>query len=218
MGPPPNPKDTVDHIDRNASNNNVDNLRWATRSAQRLNSGNGLKSTAQAVCVTTPDGSETIYRSITEAGKAIGIDSAQVSHALRSKGKGKVSGCTVKYAPPEPQDDLEGEIWAPAYCDPKYMVSTLGRMQRQCGTIWHYKYTPTPIKSRAYVIIRFKDGPQLLHRVIKITFDGFDADPSKSYVDHVNRNSGDNRLSNLEWTTASTNMKNRVLPPKGSRC
>lgn len=219
LGPPSNPKDTVDHIDTDPSNNSVNNLRWATRSVQRLNQGKRIVNrTAKAVCVTDSTGNETIYRSILEAGKAIGAASPNISRAIHSKGK--VVGCTVKFAPPEPQEDLEGEIWTFAYCDPSYMVSTFGRIQRRddSGNGWQFKYTPTPIKSRAYVIVRFKNGAELLHRVIKISFHGFDADPSKSYVDHVNRNCADNRLSNLEWATASTNMKNRVLPPKGYRC
>lgn len=35
--PNPHNKPTVDHIDRNPSNNNIDNLRWATVSEQNIN-------------------------------------------------------------------------------------------------------------------------------------------------------------------------------------
>ena len=37
--PNPNEWQEVDHIDRNASNNHVDNLRWASRSMNELNKG-----------------------------------------------------------------------------------------------------------------------------------------------------------------------------------
>ena len=39
LGPPPSPLHTVDHIDRKPENNNINNLRWATPSEQRLNQG-----------------------------------------------------------------------------------------------------------------------------------------------------------------------------------
>lgn len=45
-GPPPSDHHTVDHIDNDRNNNKADNLRWATRREQRINSSSVRKITA----------------------------------------------------------------------------------------------------------------------------------------------------------------------------
>jgi hypothetical protein len=50
LGPPPDQTYTVDHIDRDASNNKLSNLRWASKSLQSENKGRKRRSS----CLSTP--------------------------------------------------------------------------------------------------------------------------------------------------------------------
>lgn len=101
--------DTVDHIDRDKSNNHAKNLRWATASEQRTNQEQpAWRGTAHqhvdwvAVDVCPPDGSTwTSYDNMTLAAAAIQsvvgapVSHSQVSLAVRSNPAGHVAkqGC-----------------------------------------------------------------------------------------------------------------------------
>lgn len=44
-----------------------------------------------------------------------------------------------------------------------------------------------------------------VHRLVKIEFEGFDPDPNKNQIDHVDCNKDNNFVGNLEWVTKSEN-------------
>jgi len=99
------------------------------------------------------------------------------------------------------------ENWKEIVGYDKYHVSSLGRIKSlnkgRCKIL-------SPEKTRAGylrvslckqgIIKRFQ-----VHRVIAESF--IDNPENKKYVNHKNGNKADNRLSNLEWCTASENEK-----------
>ena len=49
-----------------------------------------------------------------------------------------------------------------------------------------------------------------LHRLVKIEFDGFDNDPLKTQIDHIDCDKGNNYIDNLEWVTSSENTHRAI--------
>ena len=216
LPPPPSDKHTtVDHIDRNPSHNAVSNLCWATWSHQRLNQGTRARNrTAKAVALTDEYGGRWVFESVADAAFDLKLDKRSISQSAR---KGcRVGKYRAEYAPVEPQR-IDGERWEK--WDESLNISSLGRIQRKndIGLRWGYRFTPKAIKSRSYITMHLKDGTQLLHRMVMLSFTNMD--PEKPWVDHINRDTSDNRLENLRWVTTSENMQNRVVSTKGcSRC
>lgn len=112
---------------------------------------------------------------------------------------------------------MNNEIWQPVPNFPNYEVSTLGNVRRLTAG-GGYKIGD-PVNGRliskrgtgntSYRIIRFYDGHGnwkdiLLGRLVATVFIG--EQPAEGYeVDHVNEDSLDNRLENLEWVTRLIN-------------
>jgi len=102
VGPCPGKKYTIDHVDRNKSNNSADNLRWATMSQQRMNQSRGpalSRSPVQqldqiAVEVRAPLGEWICYPSLMGAARALkssvgpSITHGQLALILRSHPEG----------------------------------------------------------------------------------------------------------------------------------
>ena len=83
--PNPNNKPQVDHINRNRRQNNVSNLEWVSSSENNKRSRKkGLsKPVTEVLCVETG----IIYKSQTEAARAIGIHPYGISNVLNGKQK-----------------------------------------------------------------------------------------------------------------------------------
>jgi hypothetical protein len=88
IGPRPGPEYTVDHDDRNRSNNNVSNLRWATKKQQSANS-----SRSKAVSAYSMDG--TLFKtwdSMRGAAKELGLTQQSISYCCNNKNLTNVYG------------------------------------------------------------------------------------------------------------------------------
>lgn len=77
--PNPENKPTVDHIDRNRTNNNVDNLRWATMSEQNNNKAHNIWNAKKVINIDTGE----IYDNARKASDAIGIKNNNVARVCK---------------------------------------------------------------------------------------------------------------------------------------
>jgi len=206
---------TVDHIDRDTTNNDESNLRWATKKQQRANQDQyKLPRTAQLVVLIDKEGCETQYASQHEAARAIGCKQGSVSQAIRTGVR--CNGYTASRRAVEPQHDIavdgEVECWKPSHCCPRLRVSTMGRIQRMLnrGGSWGFKMTPQPTKKKGgYCFVAVGKQRLVLHRLVIETFGGLNEQPELT-VDHINHVRHDNRLCNLRWATASEQGLNQV--------
>lgn len=101
----------------------------------------------------------------------------------------------------------EKEIWEKIDGFENYEVSTLGRV-RSCRTILK-QYTTT----QGYKIVNLskkgKHYTRFIHRLVAQTFipNLFDC----REVDHINADTGDNRVENLRWVSSSENKHFRFF-------
>lgn len=76
------------------------------------------------------------------------------------------------------------------------------------------EFIPKSIISGCYYAVRYCGVKKLVHRLVMELFGA--PSPGDDYqIDHINRNTFDNRLENLRWVTRSENCLNKSnnLPP-----
>ena len=100
------------------------------------------------------------------------------------------------------------EVWLEIEEAPRYLVSSLGRVQnRMTGRI----LSQSP-NTRGYPKVRLVIGNRLwtrpVHKLVSEAF--FDGDHSDLEVNHDDGCKTNNFIANLEWTTHSKNMKHAV--------
>ena len=209
-GPRPSKTHTVDHIDRDWKNNNINNLRWASRSVQSLNRKSytckGLR-----VIYKTPTG-DTFYKSAREASRVFGINRTSIQNWLKRDGVIKVSGGTLQYDKLIPKrDSIIKEV--PSWffnddCTKSVKVSTCGLILKNngwtCGTLDRLsKYFSTQIGHK-------KHKQYMIHRLVASTFLGKPDDPRQIFVNHKDGNGLNNNIDNLEWCTVSENTQHAI--------
>lgn len=209
----PNTLPTVDHIDRNRSNNNVQNLRWASYKTQSTNIGKRgrlKRKVAKIDKITNKVISK--YDSITNAAYDLpNSDRRLISAVCRGKRKTH-AGFKWKYMDIA---ELENEQWIHMKeYDGNMHISKYGRIRFKDGRIstGHLakKYRRIHLKQNG------KDKHILVHRLVATYF----LENANNYpiVNHKDGDKSNNNVDNLEWCTYSHNTlhayKTGLIPSK----
>ena len=217
---------TVDHIDRVRNNNHISNLRWATGVEQSQNSttkttNNSYRSLIaideNGNCETFPD----IYAAATSIENAKDIYAAtsvrRIYKALKTKEL--EFGRFWDYLPtpaaavgefrPIPPAAIHGETG--------YFASSTGFVRTPRG----YITSGCTAGGREYPVVTLVNKHEYrVHRLVAAAF--LKPDEGRPWVNHINGRKSDNRLVNLEWTTARENALHAIeiglTPMKQSTC
>ena len=196
----PKKKKTVDHIDRNRTNNDLSNLRWATMKEQNNNKIVGKTKKYRKISQYDLEGKLIkIWNSIIDVANYIGMSTASV-HAYLHKQKICPLGYLWKYAPIE---NLPNEEWKEILELPTYFVSSKGRIKY----IIKENVNECLLKgfnNGQYFQVGINYENYLVHVLVCLTFNG--KKPNENYVvNHLDGNKLNNEMTNLEWETRSGN-------------
>lgn len=90
-----------------------------------------------------------------------------------------------------------------SFRDGKYFISNMGRIKRYLTSLNCYRLIKGSPNGGNYLQVF---GGQKVHRLVAKYFIPND-DPKKNQVNHINGDRRDNRARNLEWCTASENLR-----------
>ena len=188
---------TVDHIDQDKSNNNKENLRWATHKEQAKNRPKAKKGcNARSIIQKNVDGTIiNTFRTTIEAAKKLHLASSTIrKYAFNNTGR---NGFTLHYVEDKAEDN---ELWV----ELKTAVGTIeisnkGRRKMGNGRLSY------GIKMNGYLSTSINNKSFYLHRLIAQAFcDGFQ---EGKVVNHKDSNKTNNKAENLEWCTLKENSQ-----------
>lgn len=210
-GPRPSCRHTPDHINGNRADNRSCNLRWSTPSQQIHNQTfRRAKRTGRRIKVRKIGDEEwVIYESATRAAAVIGTSQANLGKAAN----GKISHSSGYHAAwvdePKAGADLPEERWQSL--TENQMISTMGRIQTRYSKseYWSPKTLPPFRENEPYSYIGIGARKYIgVHVAVFTTF--VRALQDGETVDHINRNTHDNRLLNLRAATAREQRQNQT--------
>ena len=118
---------------------------------------------------------------------------------------------------------MDNEVWLPVVgYEGLYSVSNLGRVRSEARTVIRTDGRIQDVPEKMMILFPSnceylrvglnKDNRQKSHLVHRLVAKAFIDNPEElPQVNHLNRVRTDNRLENLEWTTAKENIKHRDI-------
>jgi len=209
----PNNKKQINHLDKDRSNNNIENLEWCTAAENNNHKLLTLEvktnQNLQIWRVDVVSGEKIeLYNSICDAATwcvdnghspAIHNATGNISYSLNGRYK---SSCGFKWVLYE-QPNLENEIWKnitiKGQLFDNYYVSSLGRFKNSKGIIME-NYKP---HHSGYIYVRVNKQKYSLHHLVASTF--IENPQLKPIINHIDGNKTNNSVINLEWCTIQEN-------------
>jgi len=217
---PPVDKEQAIFKDKNKHNLRLDNLQWAKTNPARVA---GVSTSARPVVVTDSFGKRTQFSSPSAAANYIGI-SRDTVYKILSSAKPSRNGFLVKYlvhdgtVESRSLDNITDSVGGVAYAD--------GTIKKPSGGLVQSKASdrdPSNPKQEPYLVVRItsskgeKHGKRYyIHDIITQAFIG--PKPDNKVVNHINGNTWDNRVDNLEYVCQADNVRHAcaaglVTPP-----
>jgi len=204
-GPPPNQTEiTVDHIDGDATNDILSNLRWCSNIHQLANRVSHI-CPRQFIPIIRGDGVR--FESITEAKKYMKFKSNNSINSVLA-GRNKTAGGFTWTYEKKDTEDLPGEQWSQIAAG-KY-VSSCGRIKditRNTPVVRTAEECigPVDLKNNKYPTIKVNKKEVSIHRLVAEHFVQNDDPENKIIVHHVDGDRLNANANNLEWVTYSYN-------------
>ncbi len=216
--PNPNNLPTVNHINQNRSDNRLINLEWASVSEQNFAENKVKKSeinkrSSRFIHQLTIDGTLVkTWTSVTEAQRVLGIPREKIYQVCRLRinpNRDKVAGgYKWEYVVEEAnKEEMWKELDLEQYNCGKVLVSNFGRLRRKYHSTYGTVTSGGYLKAEIPVISKIKSEKCnfLMHRLVAMAF--LPNPNNYPVVNHINLITHDNRLENLEWTTARGNLQ-----------
>lgn len=199
----------VDHIDRNRSNNRIDNLRWVTRqennaASWKINknrSTSGPKLSKPVLGCRLDEDTWVRYESSQDASRKLKLYSASVAACARGEVNRTGDYKFVYATPTEPEFSATDEVWKIIPESNSY-ISSYGRYRNYTGVI----SIPKP-KTSGYASVCINRQHKQVHRLLATVFELEKPTDFHTQIDHIDGDSTNNNIKNLRWSTPNDNIK-----------